>query len=231
MRCTFSATIDRLEPLENARTRSRASAGGRPRTCAASSARAAASPLRPRMAATRSSSPPAQTAARRLASRRISPTSAPSPCTSSRNGSCLGGKWMSLRFTQDVFPGVGLGREIGAFGRAPRRSAVRSGARITTQLCYRAMRCAPDARGVAPRFDVARLRCRGARGSGAPPAAPPRASDRATWRVCGTTPPRPRPVGALDLRVQRRAPEVRRRLKILGLAVDDESGEAALVHG
>src|SRR6202034_3342616 len=52
--------------------------------------------------------------------RRISPTSAPSACTSSRSGTRLGGKWMSLRFTslspRGSLPGVGALGEAGALG-------------------------------------------------------------------------------------------------------------------
>src|SRR5215813_7900913 len=110
MRWTFSAMLTAWNQVENARTRSRASAGGRSRIDAASSARASCEPARPRIAATRSSS----TSSNRCSppcSRRIPPTMAPSACTSSRSGSCLGGKWMSLRFNSRV-PDVGLRRKI-----------------------------------------------------------------------------------------------------------------------
>ena len=99
MRWTRSARLTLWNQVEKARTTSRASAGGRSRTRAASSACASRGPARPRMAATRSSSTSSNSCCPPC-SRRISPMSAPSACTSSRSGSCLGGKWMSLRFTR-----------------------------------------------------------------------------------------------------------------------------------
>src|SRR5258708_4527014 len=104
MRWTRSARFTTWNEVETARTRSRARAGGRSRPLAASSRRASSSPSRRPIEATRSSS----TSLKRESppcSARISPTRAPRACTSSRNASCLGGKWISLRFTvnQEVY--------------------------------------------------------------------------------------------------------------------------------
>ncbi len=54
MRCTFSATLTSWNYDENARTSSRASRGGRPRTRTASASPAPLVPLRQRMAVSRS---------------------------------------------------------------------------------------------------------------------------------------------------------------------------------
>ena len=135
--------VDRLEP-GGERAHQVARQGGRaPLHRAASSSRAAGSPLRPRMAATRSASTSSNSASPPC-SCRISPTSAPSACTSSRSGSCLGGKWMSLRFKRSRPPGVGLGGEVGALHAAPRRSAGRWGLHDHPVVPPRRSACAPS---------------------------------------------------------------------------------------
>src|SRR5579863_7779792 len=126
MRCTFSARFTAWNQVEKARTRSLARTGGRPLTRSMSSRAAASSPSRRAIAATRSCSTMRRSCGPPC-SFRISPTSAPSACTSSRRASCLGGKWIWLRFMPrgasadaevawkpSIPPHVGLGGEVRA---------------------------------------------------------------------------------------------------------------------
>src|SRR5215469_11776385 len=225
MRCTCSARFTTWNHIANARSRSRASAGGRSRTHAASSARASREPPRPRMAATRSSSTSSNSCSPPC-SRRISPTIAPSACTSSRSGSCLGGKWMSLRFTS-VVPAVCPGGEVRALraheaetlpGRRLHHAPGLHHADAAGAESLEAARLGLDVVGFDVQVHAARVRhllyfdvhligC---------------GVERAVQRVGGCP--------GLDRQPERRTPEARGRLQIVGTTVDDESGEAALVH-
>src|SRR6516162_317556 len=226
MRCTFSARFTTWNQVAKARTRSRASAGARSRTQAASSARASREPARPRIAATRSSSTSSNSCSPPC-SRSISPISAPSACTSSRSGSCLGGKWMSLRFNS-VSPAGGFRGEVGAL-RTHYAEALPGGRLPDVPTLERADAAraeflqAPHLRLDVVALDVEmhaalvlyllyfemRLVGVGAQN----------AIERLLVR-CRT-----------HRQVQRCRPETRRRIHIVGAAVDDESGEATLVHG
>src|SRR5690349_3716590 len=226
MRCTFSARFTAWNQVEKARTRSRASAGGRSRTQAASSARASLSPARARIAATRSSSTSSNSCSPPC-SRRISPTRAPSACTSSRSGSCFGGKCRSLRFTLSV-PGVGLEREIGAL-RAHHAEALSGGRLHHVPAAHRADAfCAEPLEPRHLRLDIVgfdvevhaalvpdplhlEMRLVGSGGEGT------------VLRVGGVR-------RRTQLEAEGGAPEARGGLQVVALAVDDETCETALVH-
>ena len=230
MRCTFSARFTTWNQVEKARTRSRARCGGRPWTRAISSALASASPSRRRMAATRSCSTRSSSSGPPCSSR-ISPTSAPSACTSSRSASCCGGKWIWLRITGAR---ILLPATFASFGeilalRPHDAEALAGGGFHHPPALERCTRFAPSfSSRLHFGLDVVASRCPGARGWGAPPSALRRAA-RSPVSKFGRS-----GIVRLDLSAHSPAPASRtwrRRRDRPCLAVDDESGESALVHG
>src|SRR6516165_7618114 len=212
--------------MANARSRSRASAGGRSRTHAASSARASREPARPRMAATRSSSTSSNSCSPPW-SRRISPISAPSACTSSRSGSCFGGKWMSLR-SNSVLPGVGFGGEVGTL-RAHHAEALPGGRFHHTPGLDRAD--SPR----AEHLETAHLRLDVVGFDIEVHAAFVLYLLDLDVRLIGggiqSAVQRVRRGRGPNAKSERRRPEARRAVQIIAAAVDDEAREATLVHG